>query len=123
MKFTHKPDCAYPLLTRYVGRFGDPLERCKTCGAWSVVPPTAPVEVPPAPVAVPVPVVAPVAVVAPVVALAADDEERAALISRYRCRHHQDTPVDWRGRGCTPCNREAVKRVRKAAKKAEQGAE
>lgn len=119
MKFTHKPDCAYPLLTRYVGRFGDPLERCRTCGAWSVVPTTAPVAARPEPATVPAPVVVPVAVVAPVVA----DEEGGAIISRYRCAHHQDTPVDWRGRGCTPCHRAAAKRARKAAEKARQGAE
>lgn len=119
MKLTHKPDCAYPLLTRYVGRFGDPLERCRTCGAWSVVPTTAPVAARPEPATVPAPVVVPVAVVAPVVA----EEERGALISRYRCAHHPDAPVNWRGRGCTPCHRAAAKKARKAAEKARQGAE
>ena len=42
---THKPDCTKPVEYPVVGRYGDPLVRCRCCHAFAVADaPTRPVE-------------------------------------------------------------------------------
>ena len=104
---THKPDCTKPVEYPVVGRYGDPLVRCRCCHAFAVADaPTRPVEPSAAPKPAPVPAEPVAARVQPVEA-------------RYVCATH-DTPVSWHGRDCPECraehaDREARARARHAA--------
>lgn len=74
----HRPDCAGPDVNTVIGRLGDTLERCRSCGRWGVVVPREPSQ---------------------------PEKASRRLVTRYRCAEHLDEPVTWRGTGCRECER------------------
>ena len=108
---THKPDCTKPVEYPVVGRYGDPLVRCRCCHAFAVADaPTRPVEPSAAPKPAPVPA-------EPVAARVQPVEARTASATRYACVEHL-APVNWRGTGCQDCD--ADRRERQARRAAER---
>lgn len=77
----HRIPCRGSKLYVVMGRLGDPITRCRGCGAYEVHPKPG-AEATPEPAAEPAP------------------------IGRYRCRVHHDEAVTWRGTGCRHCARE-----------------
>src|SRR6476660_3873029 len=73
----HLPGCSAPDPFTFLGRYGDPIVRCRNCGQFRVG------EQPPREQHTP---------------------EAPPETSRWRCREHPHLPVTWRGKGCTACD-------------------
>lgn len=72
----HLPDCPEPETFVFLGRYGDPISRCRNCGQFRVGEQPAREE---------------------------PTTEAPPPTSRWRCREHPHLPVTWRGKGCTAC--------------------
>lgn len=79
----HRPNCRNPDVLTFKGDHGDTIARCRRCGRHAVVLESAEPRTP---------------------------ADASTTPTSWRCREHPGTSVDWRGRGCTKCQRERADR-------------